>query len=504
MVVAGHSLAAMAGLNAFRRGGNVIDAAIATSAATAAVLGHAAGIGGDCFLLYRDAKAGRTTGLNASGTAPELATPDRYAGGMKAHGPLAAVVPGLVAAWDAMHRRYGTLSWGSLFDDAVALAVSHPVSQVLATRIPSHEEELKKDPGCSAVYFPGGHPIGVGETLRQPALANSLRRIASDGARAFYEGPIARAIAAHFAAHGGLIGAGDLARYEPLWVEPIATAYRGHRVEAMPPNSCGALLLMQLEGLSGIDSATLAADPARKLAYQMSAMKAAFAEGVPSIADPASVPDAVPHLLSPAMREKMRAAVRATGGPSPPPDSGGTSCLLIADSDGNAISLIQSIFNVFGAAFLNPETGILFNNRAQSFTNRPGRPNSVGPGNRPSHTLCPVMVSKEGRLRFAMATPGGLSQTLTNVQVLSYLLDSGLDVQAAVEAPRWCNAKTGDFLIEREFPEDIVHALTAFGHRCERRDDGYFYGSAKAIEHLPSGNLAGGADFRREGFAAGF
>jgi gamma-glutamyltranspeptidase/glutathione hydrolase len=503
MVVAGHSLAALAGLRALERGGNVVDAAIAVSAATSAVLGHAAGIGGDCFLLYRDAKTGRTIGLNASGTAPELATPDRFPDGMKAHGPLASVVPGLVAAWGTLHARYGSLAWEWLFADAIAFAEAHPVSQVLATRIPAHESELLSDAGCRAVYFPDGRAIGVGETLRQPALADSLRRIAREGADAFYRGVLARAIAAHFRAHGGLIRAEDLARYEPLWVDPIATDYRGHRVEAMPPNSCGALLLMQLDGLSAVASETLAADPVRRLAYQMSAMKAAFAEGVPHIADPSAVPDAAAHLLSPAMRANMRDAVLAAGGPKPGPDSGGTSCLLVADSDGNAVALIQSIFNVFGAAFLDPETGILFNNRAQSFTNRPGRPNSVAPGKRPAHTLCPVMVSRGGRLRFAMATPGGLSQTLTNVQVLSYLLDSGLDVQAAVEAPRWCNTKSGDFLIEREFPEEMVSALARFGHSCARRDDGYFYGSAKAIEMLDSGNLAGGADFRREAFAAG-
>ena len=271
----------------------------------------------------------------------------------------------------------------------------------------------------------------------------------------------------------------------------------------MPPNSCGAILLMQLDGLSAVESEALAADPARRMGCQMSAMKAAFAAGVPLIADPASVPGAVEHLLSPEMKAAMRAAVLQLAHRRIGADSGGTSCLILADAEGNAISLVQSIFNVFGAGLLDPETGILFNNRMQGFTHEPGKPNSVAPGKRPAHTLCPVMVLRGGTLRFAMATPGGLSQTLTNVQVLSYALDSGLDVQAAVEAPRWCNTKSGDFLMEREFSEELVTALAAMGHKAERRDDGYFYGSAKMIELLASGALAGGADFRREGFALG-
>ena len=504
MAVTGHSASSLAAIRIFEQGGNVVDAMIAASAATAAVLGHAAGIGGDCFLIYHEAASGRTHGLNASGTAPALAEPSRFEGGMKAHGPLAPVVPGLVRAWDVMHRRFGRHSWRRLFDAAIDLADAHPVSQVAATRALVQKDELAGDPGCAGLYLPGGAPIGTGAILHQPALATTLRTIAEEGADAFYRGAIAQRIDAFFAARGGLMRASDLAAYQPLWAEPIAAEYRGHRVHAMPPNSCGALMLMQLEGLCAVESAALAADPARRMGYQMSAMKAAFAAGVPSIADPAAVPDAAGRLFSPETRAYMRAAVLERGGPNPGPDSGGTSCLILADAEGNAISLVQSIFNVFGAALLDPETGILFNNRMQSFAHQPGKPNSVAPRKRPAHTLCPVMVLRDGRMRFAMATPGGLSQTLTNVQVLSNLLDCGLDVQASVEAPRWCNTRTGDFLMEREFPESMVADLAAMGHKATRRDDGYFYGSAKAIELLPSGALAGGADFRREGFALGW
>ncbi len=503
MAVTGHSLASLAAVRIIERGGNVIDAMVAGSAATAVVLGHAAGIGGDCFILYRDSIGKRTYGLNASGTAPQLATPERFTGGMSAHGALAPVVPGLVRAWQYMHTRFGRLKWGTLFESAIQLAEAHPVSQVMATRLAAQADEIVCDPGCAATYMPQGRPIGIGETLRQPALAKSLRRIAEEGADAFYRGAIAHALDAYSQEHGGLLRASDLAAYEPLWVEPIASDYRGHIVYVMPPNSCGALLLMQLNGLSAVDRNLLAANPALRIAYQMSAMQAAFALGVPLIAEADAVPDAVGLLLSPEMSAVMRDAVLSLGQAKTGTDSGGTSCLIFADEEGNAISLVQSVFNVFGAGFLEPSTGILLNNRMQGFTHKLGQANTVGPGKRPSHTLCPVIVTREGKLRFAMATPGGLSQTLTNVQVLSHLLDGGLDVQAAVEHPRWCNTKTGEFLIECQYAEKLVAELAGLGHNAKRLDDGYFYGSAKVVELLSSGNLAGGADFRREAAALG-
>jgi len=504
MAVTGHSLATLAGLAALKRGGTVIDALIAASAASAVVLGHATSIGGDCFLLYREAASGRTLGLNASGVAPAAATPAVFAAGMKTHGPLAPVVPGLVRGWEVLHRRYGRLAWPSLFEDAIALAHAHPISQVLANRIALQRDLLAGDPGCAALYLPGGRPVATGETLRQPALAATLQRIAEGGADAFYFGEMAAKIDGYFAQHGGLLRASDLAGFAPLWVEPAATTYREHRVRVMPPNSYGVLLLMQLNGLAALDSATLSRDPAHRLAYQMSAMKAAFAEGRPEIADPTAAAGAVERLLSPAMTEKMQTAVRDGIATVPVRDSSGTSCLVFADREGNAVTMVQSVFNPFGSAFLEPETGILFNNRMHGFTHLPGRANSVGPGKRPAHTLCPVMVERGDRLRFALASPGGLSQTLTNAQVLCRLLDEGLDVAAAVEAPRWCNTRGGELLIEREFPESMIATLAALGHKVRRADDGYYYGSAKAIELLPSGNLAGAGDHRREAFAGGF
>jgi gamma-glutamyltranspeptidase len=503
MVVSGHAAATLAGIDILKRGGNLIDAMVGASAALATVVGQATSIGGDCFLLYHEASSRRTYGLNASGVAPALASPERFAGGIETRGPLASVVPGLVRAWDVMHRRFGRLEWKELFNQAITIAEGYPVSKVLADRLPENKDALAADPGCAALYLPHGRPLRAGEMLRQDALAESLRAIASYGADEFYSGDLASRIVQFQEARGGLIRGDDLSGFTPLWVDPIAADYRGHSVEVMPPNSYGVLLLMQLNGLAALDSASLTQSVAHRLAYQISAMQAA-AEAVPLIADPGAVTGVVERLTGREMAATMQTAVLSATVGAKVAERGGTACLLIADAQGNAVSLVQSVFNVFGSMVLDPATGILFNNRMQGFTHRPGKPNSVAPGRRPTHTLCPVLVRRDGRLRYALATPGGLSQTLTNVQVLSYLLDEGLDVAAAVEAPRWCNTKTGDVLIDGEFSPAVAAELVRMGHEAQRAEDAYFYGSAKAIELLDVGTLAGGADYRREAFALGF
>ncbi len=503
MAVTGHALASMAALDAHRRGGSFVDAAIAASAVLTAVLGQATTLGGDAFCLAYDADRQRTFGLNAGGVAPAAATPDRFAGAMPADGPLASVVPGLVRGWEALHRKFGRLAWSALFEHAIEVADQHAVSSMLATRMPEAATRLAQDPGCAALYLPGGRPLQPGTVLRQPALAATLRRIAEDGPDTFYQGAVAAAIASAFERAGGLMTAADLAAYQPRWVEPISTLYRGHQVCVMPPNSCGGLLLMQLDGLSAIDPAQLIADPVRAMGYQMSAMKAAFQYGRPLVADPDLVADAAAHMLDPRMRARMQQAVRAMAASGQVPGGGGTACVLVADAQGNVIVIVQSIHNVFGSGFRDPASGILFNNRMQDFDRRPGQAGSVGPGRRPFHTLCPILVHLGGRPRFALASPGGISQTLTAAQVLTQLIDYGSDVAVAVEAPRWCNRKSGDFLIEPGLPESFVPALADLGHDVSRSGDPYYFGSAKAIEVVATGALAGAGDHRREAFALG-
>ena len=273
--------------------------------------------------------------------------------------------------------------------------------------------------------------------------------------------------------------------------------------DAPPPPFASTLNVSPSVSESTAVNPAATARPLLRTQHQMTAMKAAFRLGTPLIADPDCVPDAVGQLLSARMTGMMQAAVRDKSASTKVPGSGGTACVLLADATGNMLCIVQSVYNVFGSIYLEPATGILLNNRMQDFAHVAGSPNSVGPGKRPFHTLCPILVHKDGRPRFALASPGGISQTLTGVQVITQLLDRGCDVSEAVEAPRWCNRKGGDFLIEPSFPASHVPALNGMGHAVRQGGDAYFFGSAKAIEWLPSGNLAGAGDHRREAFVLG-
>ncbi len=503
MVVSGHPAASQAGLRILQSGGSVVDAAIAVSACLTVLLGHATSIGGDCFALLHSARDNLTRGLNASGVAPEAATIEQYHAGIPLLGPKAVIVPGLVRAWERLYHKSGKLPWSSLFDAAIEFAESAPIAAVLAERIEAHREQILADPGSRQIFLRDDAPIENGELFRQAALARTLRAIADRGADEFYIGDTARMIASCFAKCGGLLTASDLAAYQPQWVDPIDTTYRGHKVAVMPPNSYGVLLLMQLNGLSAIPSEDLAKRVPYRMACQIAAMQEAFRQGVDMIADPARCEGSVAKLLSePATLDMQNAVLATASGPSVP-NRGGTSCLLIADSEGNAINVVQSVFHVFGSQFVEPQTGIVFNNRMSGFTSNPESLNCVGPGLRPPHTLCPVMVKRGGRLRYVLASPGGLSQTLTNVQVINQLVDCGHDVSTAVESPRWCNTLSGELLIEPEFSDEVVRQLKESGHPVSRKADPYYYGSAKAIEYLPSGLITGAADHRREAYAAG-
>lgn len=503
VVVSGHDTASRAGIAALRDGGCIADALIAASAALTVVLGHATSIGGDCFLLIHEAESGVTFGLNASGTAPSAATPDRFSKGIESHGPRTPVTPGLISGWDAIYRRFGRLQWRRLFDDAVELAKGHSVSKVLVGQAARYRERLAADPGCSNLYLPGGQPITLGSCLKQPALTETLKVVAANGADGFYTGPIAKTLATFLQERGGLMQTTDLRAYTPLWVDPIWTEYRRHKVGVLPPNSYGLLLLMQLNGLEAIDGSAVNSDPVRRLKAQISAMMAAMNLGAEYVADPKESVGVAERLLGAEITWAMRDAVRGSILGGRIRDQVGTACVLVADSKGNAGCIVQSVFNVFGSGVLDPQTGVLFNNRMRGFDHHPGRPNTIGPGKRPAHTLCPVLVFKGNRPRYVLASPGGVSQTLINAQVLMNLIDGGSDVLSAVEAPRWALNAAGDVIIEPAFPPDVAYDLALAGYNVTRIEDDYFYGSAKGIEFLPDNALAGGADSRREAAACG-
>ena len=505
MVVSGHSLASLAGLRVMEQGGSAIDAMIATSAVLCVVLPHATSLGGDAFIIHHDAATGVTEGLNASGPAPAGATPEIFRDGMVKRGPLGASVPGIVRGWEEIHARHGRLPWADLFRPAIDLAENgHPLSRVLASALILFHDDISKDAGCAEIYMPGGVAMKAGDIVRQPALAATLERIARDRSAAYYEGPIAASIGAYSQASGGLLSAADFNGYAPEWVEPLSTVYRGHEVRVMPPNSYGVLMLMQLNALEGISSDELDGADADRLSYLMSAARNSFDEGIPYICDPAVHAPPIDELLGGQMTGRLQALVRdAVPGTRQAPGVGGTSCIALADGDGNAVTVVQSVFHVFGAAFLDPGTGILLNNRMTGFVTDPAHRNVVAPGKRPAHTLNPVMVFKDGRVRYLLSTPGGAAQTISNVQVLTNMVDRGMELSAAIEAPRWSIGGTGDGLLDEAFPSAVDEALAAAGHKVSRAPGASYFGSAKCIEVLPNGVLCGAADARREAYAAG-
>lgn len=504
MVVSGHSLSSVAGLRMLEQGGTVVDAMIATSAVLATVLPHATSFGGDAFIIYHDAKAGKTHGLNASGYAPAGATPEFFKDGMTKHGPNAASVPGMVRGWERLHQKHGKIPWPELFKDAIDVAENgHPLSRVLAGALRLFDH-VGKDPGCAALYMPGGVPMNAGDIVKQPALADTIRDIAENGSAAYYEGRIAKTLGDYCQANGGLMSAADFEGYEPEWVDTLNTTYRDLDVHVMPPNSYGILMLMQLNAIADLPQAAMNGPDVDRLAYLMAAARAAFDEGIPYICDPAVHPAPIDELLGGQMTSKLQAAVRdAAPGPHQPPGVGGTSCITLADGDGNAISVVQSVFHVFGSAFLDPGTGILLNNRMTGFVTDPSHRNVVAPHKKPSHTLNPVMAFRDGKVKYLLTTPGGPAQTISNVQMLTNMVDRGMELSAAIEAPRWSVDGAGDYLIDDEFPDSVGEALTGRGFEVKRASGASYFGSSKCLEVLENGVLCGAADHRREAYAVG-
>ena len=495
-VVSGHPLATEHALAVLADGGNVVDAAIAGAATLTVTLPHACSPGGDVFaLVHHD---GRTHGINGSGTAPAKLPaglpPEKLAGGALSIG-----VPGALGGWETIHQRFGKLPWQTLFARAVAAARAGftPSPDLLAARR-VFDTGVRGDPGCNALYG----ALREGERLKQPALGDTLEEIAREGARAFYQGAIGERVCATVQARGGVLSREDLAAFRPVDVAPIETTYRGHTVRAMPPNSYGLYMLLQLAALEGIDLSAEPRGSASRIACLIRAARAAFAAGDAYVLDPARAPD-VQEAFSAERVQALRDAVRTRGdsraGASP---SNGTAVISVADAAGNGITLVQSVFMPFGAMVADTATGIVMNNRLLGFATDPAHPNAPAARKRPAHTLNPAMVIRDGRLRWLMGTPGGSGQTITLTQVLTHCVDDGLGLADAITAPRWSMDLKGNALVEPEAERGIIESLVALG--ITARDAGAqrsFFGSAECIAFEPDGTLVAAADFRRDAHA---
>jgi len=503
-VVAGHPLAADAAAQLLQDGGgNVVDAAIAGAAVLTIALPHACSLGGDCFALVH--VGGQTYGVNGSGRSPTKlpvdASPQQLAGG-----PLSCSVPGVLGGWQELHRRFGRLPWRMLFPRAIELAQQGvPVASELAGAMRRLREPLMRDPGCRALFLQDGQPWQYGERLVQPALASTFDTLAAEGARALYEGDIGATLCRGIQAAGGVLDREDLAEYRPDWVAPLEYVYRGHAVRVMPPNSWGVFMLMQLAALDGVAFGDRPRGSSDRFDPLIRAARASFSIGSRFVADPRDVADALPKALSASTVQALRTAMAVgVASASAVQQSQGTAVISVADSEGNGITIVQSVFMPFGSLVADSSTGIVMNNRLLGFTNDPSHPNRAAPAKRPAHTLNPVMVLNHGKLHWLMGTPGGSGQTLTLVQVLSNLLDYGMDLTAAVAEPRWSMDLEGQLLLEPEIGADVADALAARGLNTRiAAEQRTFFGSAECIEYVQDG-LSAVADHRRNaGVAVG-
>lgn len=523
-VVAPHHLATVAGLGILRAGGHAVDAAVATNAVLAVVFGEACGLGGDAFWLIWDERSSEQAALNGSGRAP--ATAD--AAGLRARGlaalpfrgPLAITVPGAVRSWGDAHARFGRLPWADLLAPAIELAAGgFPADDAFRGAVeaarPIFRAALGEGAtGWEATYRPAGRPWRPGERVRLPALAGTLERLAGAGPDDFYRGELAGRQARGLAAAGSPVAAADLAEHTSTWGVPLALPYRDATATTHPPNSSGIVALEILNVLGSLEppaatafaprrgGASAGAD-ARWAHLGIEATKLALADRDRHLSDPAVVEVPVDRLMDAAYgAELARGIDPARAAPPPPsraPRGGGTIWLGVVDREGNAVSLIQSNYAGFGSGVVDPATGIAYQNRGSYFSLDPGHPNVLAPRKRTLHTLLPGLLLRGGRPWVVHGSMGGDAQPAIFAQVVSALVDGGVDVATAVAAPRWAPVPPAHFAppdvvaIEPRFEPEVLDALAAAGHRLDVRAafDGAL-GHAHAIELVDGGPAAGG------------
>lgn len=497
----GHPAAAAAGWEALASGGSVADAAVAAASVLAVVLPQACTIGGDAFIMVHDAKERRTYGINASGCSPLRTDTARLTSATLERGPLSCATPGVVAGWEALHRKFGRLPWDTNLQRAVRLAENgFPASPGLAGATGSLRTLLEKDTGCAEIFLANG-PLQPGALFRQPALATTLRQIADKGADGFYKGHAAASIAKYVQAHGGWLTEDDFAACTSEWVEPIECSYRNLRVQVMPPNSYGLFMLLQLSALDSVDLQNAAPVSVERYHALIAAAQAAFACGDQFVADPRVVGQGSSPALSADGLEALQRRFRDRTG-AIPTNRGGTAVVSVVDEDGNAAAVVQSVFLAFGSAVADPQSGVLMNNRMLGFTLTPDHPNTAAPAKRPAHTLNPVITLQDGCVRHVLLTPGGPGQTITLTQVLQAAVDYEMPIGDAVGLPRWSMDLQNCVIVEPNFSDSVRTALEGSGIPASHGERGSpFFGSVECVERLPDGRLIAVADDRREAHA---
>ena len=511
MVATSEPQAAEAGLLTLQRGGNAIDAAIATAAALTVVEPTSNGIGGDLFaIIYHQ---GRLEGLNSSGPAPKAISLEKLKkkgqDTMPVYGFDPVTVPGTVAGWAELSGRFGKLPFKELLKPAIDLASKgFLVSPVVATywqrALNIYQQQLKGEPFqyWFETFAPQGETPKVGTLTRLPDHARTLQAIADSKGTSFYRGSLASQIDAFSRQHDGWIRATDLKAFKPEWVDLIKTTYRGYEVYEIPPNGQGIVALMALDIIEQFNH-----DPDQLVNHHraIEAIKLAFADGRAHIADPRAMKVGVEALLDKAYA-RSRATLITDQAMIPPPgifNDHGTVYLATADEAGNMVSLIQSNYMGFGSGLVVPGTGITLHNRGHNFSLDPHSPNVLAPGKRPYHTIIPGFLAKNGIPMGPFGIMGGFMQPQAHLQVLSGLIDQGLDPQSALDQPRWQWLADKRVIVEPGFPSAHVKALRQMGHDIIVHEDLGMFGRGQIIfRDEQRGGYYGATEKRADGTLA--
>lgn len=507
VVATSQPLAVQAGLDALRRGGNAVDAALAAAITLTVVEPNNNGVGSDAFALVWDGRA--LHGLNASGRSPLAWTHERFAGAkrMPDLGWDAVTVPGAVSAWQSLSERFGRLPFARLFDAAIDYAQhGFPVGPKTAHYWRFAGERFAAFPDFLAHFLPMGRAPGAGETFRRPELATTLAELAASRGESFYRGPLATRIAATARRDGGALTERDLADHRPMWVEPIGMPYRDITLHEIPPNGQGLAAQIALGILAHHDLARHGPDDEAAIHLAIEAMKVAIRAAFEHFADPAAMRVTVAELLAPDRLASLAARIGPRAAPTPAallPTSHDTVYLATADADGMMVSMIQSNYQGFGSGVVVPGTGIALQNRGHGFVLDPTHPNCVGPGKRPYHTIIPGFVSDAGGGRLAFGVMGGHMQPQGHVQMVTRLFDHGQNPQAAIDAPRWHVYEDMSVGLEPAFGDAVLAGLAARGHRVRHDPREFVFGGAQLVYRIPDAYVAG-SDHRKEGQAAGF
>lgn len=505
MVSTPNSLASTVAFDILRTGGNAVDAAIAAVAALGVLDPSQTGIGGDCFALYHPAGASRPIALNGSGPAP--AAVDRAALSARHGAAIATASPGAVAAWERLAADHGRLGLDRLLVPAAELAERGvPVAPRLAHDWRFNEAKLAADAGSRALLLKNGRAPACGTRFCQPRLAETLRAIAAGGSRAFYEGTVAERHVRHLRALGGLHTLEDFAGFKPDYVEPIVAPFRGYEFWQCPPNGVGLVPLMMaraLEAGPAPASGPLASENVHRI---VETGRMAFGARAALIGDPRFDDVPVELLLSDDSAKGIACAVdplRRTPDIALPQlrAKGDTVFVAVVDRDGNAMALINSLFEEFGSAITVPETGVLFHNRGCGFSLAESHPNAIAGGKRPLHTILPAMLTRAGEAVMPFGVTGGPFQPFGQIELLSAMLDHGYGLQEAMDLPRYF-AWNDEVQVEAPFPDGTARRLAEMGHRLVPAP--YALGCAQAVWiDRKEGMLVGGSDFRRDGTAIG-